>query len=579
MSSRGFFVFGFWRFLAIGLAPVLVLGFYVGLRLWDAQRQTTDLQATVLANGIEARVEEVVVGYEVAFSQTQHLAPGLEHRALLELTLAEHMPNVESLLFVGPDERTVEAVLGDDVSASADDFVGLDMSNDRTYQRAHESGEPAWSGVFTSTITGNQVIGVVVPEQRGAVYATLSIDWLTQLIGRVDPPKGVDVAVVGANGDVVYDTEEAVARTHPSWAGITPILRAMRGEVGSYEFELEGERMIGTTAAVAGTGWTILVRQDRAAAMHGQYEARATVAVIVLLVAVLAIGAGLNFSVALSRPVAALARLADDVEHGRPASETVNSSIRELLTLEGSIVSMSHTVRERESDLLESRELLAGEVRDKERALGRLGAMSSELAIAEQRERRRLAEELHDRVSQALAVAGMRLKMAMQDLPDDDSLPIVEELLADAVTQSRIITAELASPILYELGLRAALAETAQTLQAQYGLSIGLELSESAECVNEDVAVTLVRTCRELLTNVVKHASATHAHVALSANESGVTLRVSDDGVGMSGATTENAEGFGLLSIRERLEYVSGVMEIQQRPGGGTVVVVQVPCG
>lgn len=214
--------------------------------------------------------------------------------------------------------------------------------------------------------------------------------------------------------------------------------------------------------------------------------------------------------------------------------------------------------------------------------LGRLSAMAADLTTTEDRERRRLAEELHDRVGQPLAVARMRLRVAQSAEAgvDPEDLAVAEGLLEEAVREVRIVTTELAPPVLYELGLGAALRWLCEELERQYSIDITVNAGVSETGVDPEAKMVLFRAARELVLNVVKHARTDRAIITLENRPGWLVMTVQDHGRGfdsekVTGGTGDS--GFGLFSIRERLPHLGGRFEMETAPGHGTLVTLCVP--
>lgn len=211
-------------------------------------------------------------------------------------------------------------------------------------------------------------------------------------------------------------------------------------------------------------------------------------------------------------------------------------------------------------------------------------SLTSELALAEERERRRIAVDLHDRVSQALALCRMKLGL----LEKHDLKPEANHILAEALklcqtalADTRSLTFEISPPELYELGLEAALDELLVMTGKDHGLATQLVDDEEPKPLTLDVQVTLYRAVRELIFNAVKHARADCIKVAVRREEHTIRVDVSDDGVGFDPARVYaygiRDKSFGLLSIRERIGLLGGSMEIDSRVGGGTTVCLRAP--
>jgi PAS domain S-box-containing protein len=211
-----------------------------------------------------------------------------------------------------------------------------------------------------------------------------------------------------------------------------------------------------------------------------------------------------------------------------------------------------------------------------------LRALAGELTLAEQRERSRLANILHDHLQQLLVAAKFRLTILSRGGDDivKQATKEVEELIDESIVSSRSLTAELSPPILYEAGLNEGLQWLARRMAGTQGLFVDLELNDS-ESLPEDLRILLFQSIRELLFNVVKHAHTRSAVVNMRRVDSSLQVTVSDQGVGFDPtampAAGEGGRGFGLFGIRERLELMGGTLEIQSNPGQGSQFVLSVP--
>ncbi len=217
---------------------------------------------------------------------------------------------------------------------------------------------------------------------------------------------------------------------------------------------------------------------------------------------------------------------------------------------------------------------------------GKLRTLSSELALAEERERRRIGGGLHDHVGHPLAAAKMRLGALLAQQPEAEiasSLKVVEELLAGAIDETRTLSFELSSPVLYELGLEQALRSLGSDILEANGIDFEIAGSIASAPLTEDVRVTLYRVVQELLFNIVKHAGARQAGLAMHRVKGEVRITVEDDGVGIgsdeSGQRLSATGGLGLFGVRERLHHLGGRLEIESDPELGTRMVVAVPEG
>jgi signal transduction histidine kinase len=214
-----------------------------------------------------------------------------------------------------------------------------------------------------------------------------------------------------------------------------------------------------------------------------------------------------------------------------------------------------------------------------------LQALTVQLLTVEDQERRRIASELHDSVGQILAFLKIELgELQRSVLPEEliDTFARVREQVDQAIQQTRTLTFEISPPELYALGLESALEELAQRFGEARQLACHVYDSEEPKALSDHVKNLLYRLVRELLINVAKHAKAHTVHIQLARVENNIQIAVVDDGVGFDVARLDNRlpdtqAGFGLFSIKERLGYVGGTMDIQSGPGRGTRVTIAAP--
>jgi len=212
-----------------------------------------------------------------------------------------------------------------------------------------------------------------------------------------------------------------------------------------------------------------------------------------------------------------------------------------------------------------------------------LQALAAELTNAEERERRRLAQILHDHLQQFLVGARMRAAIVTRRTADPAVLrevSLLDDLLHQAIQESRSLTAQLSPPILYDAGLGPALEWLGRWIEEKYDLKVLVDIGLNAEPDRPEVRTLLFQGARELLLNVVKHSGAQRARLRLQASDSGVIqLSVRDQGRGFTPEkATPSTGGFGLFSIRQRLDLLGGSVRIESRPGKGSCISLLVPC-
>lgn len=221
--------------------------------------------------------------------------------------------------------------------------------------------------------------------------------------------------------------------------------------------------------------------------------------------------------------------------------------------------------------------------RDAERRIrdyqDRLEQMAFDRAVAEERERRRIAIDLHDRIGQALALAQIKLTTARgADDAERRSIGEAIALVAQSIDDTRTLTFDLSPPVLYDLGLDEALHWLSEELEKRHGLRVDITDDAEHKPLDETTSALLFRAVRELLVNVVKHARSPRATVSLRRRGDAYEVAVEDEGVGFApDARGTTRSGFGLMSVREQLRPLGGTMTVASAPRQGTRVSLSVP--
>jgi signal transduction histidine kinase len=220
----------------------------------------------------------------------------------------------------------------------------------------------------------------------------------------------------------------------------------------------------------------------------------------------------------------------------------------------------------------------------------RLKALASQLTIAEERERRAIAADLHDHVGQSLALARIQLASARQSTSDSklaDKLDEISNTLLESLEDTQKLMLELSSSAMHESGLSSAISQWLES-QIENRQSLKTEVIDNIphnrrKTLNSNIRTILFRNFRELLVNVVKHARANKVSVRLEDRNTSIRVIVEDDGIGFDPRAVIHAGskigGFGLFSIEELMADLGGDLKIVSEPGKGCTAILSAPFG
>lgn len=263
-----------------------------------------------------------------------------------------------------------------------------------------------------------------------------------------------------------------------------------------------------------------------------------------------------------------------------PFSRDADGRVQEVLAVARDFTEMHET----QDELRQLTETLEKRVEER---TAQARALASTLTMAEQQERRRISQILHDDLQQRLY--GIQMKMASVRRGAESSknerlqkdAREAEGWLRDTIELTRDLTVELSPPVLKGEGIVEVLHWLVAQMDRMYGLQVTLHAPQPSAIPDEDMRVLLFQIVRELLFNVVKHAGVDRATVELEEEDDQILIRVSDRGKGFDLAhanrTGGSHEPFGLFSVQERLQLFGGEVDVQTSPGAGTTVEIRAP--
>lgn len=271
--------------------------------------------------------------------------------------------------------------------------------------------------------------------------------------------------------------------------------------------------------------------------------------------------------------------------HERPVAFAICRDISERKRAEGlrheGRGRLEEAVRAQTEQLRETIDRLQQEVTRRVRVEGQLRKLALELSETEERERTRLAEILHDDLQQTLAAAKFQLSILGDRLrADAESTEVVgqiRQMLKEAIEKSRNLSHELGPAVLSQSSLDDTFDWLARQMESKHGLVVHIRTRGCTDCLSEPVRAFLYKAAREILFNVVKHAKVSEAHLRLQRVRNQLRLTISDKGRGFDLGTLVETPGFGLLSVRERVQFLGGRMKIKSAIGRGSTFLIAIP--
>ncbi len=201
---------------------------------------------------------------------------------------------------------------------------------------------------------------------------------------------------------------------------------------------------------------------------------------------------------------------------------------------------------------------------------------------AEEKERIRIAKDLHDGVGQLLSAAklnlsGLESKLQLQNKDDEIALKNALALLDDSVREVRTVSHNMMPNTLLKLGLASAIKEFITKIQGIPNLKVNLEIVGLDERMGQEKETVLYRIIQEVVSNIIKHAKASELGLQLIKHDNELSIIIEDNGVGFDTSKINSFEGIGLKNIISRIEFINGTVHFDSTPGRGTTVIVETP--
>ena len=533
-------------------------------------QQERDRAATILAAGIADALE-----HDLRLLATAAAAPRVDlsdsdegpEMAAADLAL-HHAQLFAPVFFVAADGRVGAVAPAAERMSIASPAVLIAVT------ASIQSGRPVVTDAVRAAQPGVQLVGIVPfrssgGEPAGAIAGAINPSGrpLTALLRREAMGEHLHVQVIDGDGKTIAGSDE----------------------------EAGGARR--SRAAVPGTRWTVVVNSRGVGPAAISTFGRRWLWLAPSLV-VLATLLGWGVARSIRRPLAELTRAAERISAGdleRPlrtaslssagdeigrlaaALERMRSSLKESIDhIESANQDLERRVEERTRDLAAVNRRLADREALRKQLLRRV-------ISAQEDERKRIARELHDDTSQALAALGMGVDAALATCSSPataEKLTGVRQLAQRMNDELRRLIVNLRPSVLDDIGLAAAIRWLGSQLAAS-GVAVRCELSGLDRRLPPEVETALFRAVQEALANVARHAGADSVLIQGTFEDGRVRIEIEDDGEGFDPATAidgvTSLRGVGLLGMRERIEILGGELTIDSGPGAGTCILMSVP--
>jgi signal transduction histidine kinase len=208
-----------------------------------------------------------------------------------------------------------------------------------------------------------------------------------------------------------------------------------------------------------------------------------------------------------------------------------------------------------------------------------LEAFSMRLVSAQEEERARVARAIHDELGQLLTAAKLEVSAIRRETGEgaERRAASAAKIIDETIESVRQIARELRPAVLDQFGLVSAIENEVALFQLRTGVECDLSIRPDEIVLDNDRATTFFRAVQELLTNIARHAHATHLEIRVRQSAAETLLELRDDGVGIAAESVYSQLSLGLMGIRERLRQVGGSVAIEGVSGRGTIVTIRIP--
>ena len=496
--------------------------------------------------------------------------------------LLQHYQRFANLGAVKPDGQ---------VFCSAVPWTAPTDASDRVwFQRTMESRQFSFGDYQIGRITKEPVLVLSYPafkadgEILAVVFAALKLEWLNrlELYKEADLPGGTTLTKMDGAG-VVLAHQPGLA----SWSGKQfPIENVRKAVLKEGHGLVEGKNPEGVSFLYVFepllSGWEnrevyliLSVPKKVALANSNRIMFRNMTGMGIIAMAAM-LAAWFGVEKVIVKPVNAMVKATREFAAGNLSARIdMASGLDELNHLASAFDQMAERLEQRQAES----DRAAREIRHSREQLRNL---SAHLQSVREEERTRMAREIHDELGQSLTALKMDVSWLNKRLPEVDEgfkskLSSMEEVIDRTIQTVQKLSGELRPGILDDLGLAAAIEWQGEEFENRTGVQCEVALSHEESVLTIEQSTTMFRIFQETLTNVIRHAQATKVEVRLMEQKGSIVLEVSDNGRGITEAEISDPKAFGLIGMRERVDFMGGEITIAGSPGKGTRIMVILP--
>ncbi|MFQ5858601.1 MAG: cache domain-containing protein [Anaerolineae bacterium] len=554
----------------------------------------------------------LAVRQNVAHTKRQILNSSLAIAKVIEANLVEKVDSTEHMLLTlaqspvvrAQDARATRQLLIDvfplqqnvlNLAAARQDgsvfatmvWDGLEpfsIAADLQFQQVLTTGQPAISGRLISTATDRRAVRLVVPYRDdkgqviGALMVEISLSQLQRSLASIGTQEGATFIVADSEGMVLIHPNYKYVYEGANFADFPSVQAALRGEEGTVEHlnPLDRHPWLWAYTPVRRTGWAVVVGYPTAVAYPPVRDTLIRSLLSLLAMVILAGLVAFFLSHQLTKPLNELTQRALGIADGDLEQRASVHGSGELHQLARAFNVMSENLATHMSELAAAKE----EISQKARRLRRLLVRTISL---QEEERKRIAADIHDGISQLILGALYETEAAKEAIATNpalaqEKLAGAQELLEQTSTEMRQVIYDLRPPLLDDMGIVYALEQYLKSYREATGIQVSLTVSGPESRLPTETEMALYRIAQEALHNICKHAQTNRAAVLLSFSADRVRMAVQDQGVGFDPALVRDGarEHLGLTGMQERADSVGAHLQIQSTPGQGTAVVLEV---